>query len=89
MIIALMGNDGSGKTTLARALAEKLGRAGLAVEYRQGGDHFLLTWLQKLFPGKRLRGHSKGFCTKTAGSLYSSASGPIWYTWTAWHFTLN
>ena len=55
MIIAFIGNDGSGKTSLASSIAERLKEAGLPVEYRSGGDHLLLTWLQKLFPEKTVR----------------------------------
>ena len=38
MIIAFTGNDGSGKTSLAIAVGERLVEEGLSVEYRRGGD---------------------------------------------------
>ncbi len=54
MIIAFMGNDGSGKTTIARAFREKLSRVGLTVEYREEFDYFILKYFLKLFPTNKL-----------------------------------
>ena len=55
MIIAFIGNDGSGKTSLAIAVGERLGEEGLSVEYRRGGDHLVLARLQRLFPKKTVK----------------------------------
>jgi thymidylate kinase len=64
VIIAFMGNDGSGKTSLAGAVAERLEKAGLSIEYRRGGDHLLLARLQKLFPKETVKNSQHRFIQK-------------------------
>ncbi|HWH08212.1 MAG TPA: hypothetical protein VNX21_03365, partial [Candidatus Thermoplasmatota archaeon] len=53
MIVGLMGNDGSGKTTLGRRVAAELRRAGLRVQQRSEFDYFLLRYPLRLVPRRR------------------------------------
>lgn len=55
MIIALMGNDGSGKTTIAQEISKKLKERGYNIIYKPGFDHLvlgLLVFLGKILLGK-------------------------------------
>jgi glycosyltransferase involved in cell wall biosynthesis len=54
MIIAFMGNDGSGKTTLARKLLENLRASGFDVRYKAEFNYFLLDIFSKLFRKERI-----------------------------------
>lgn len=54
MIIALMGNDGSGKTTIARELEKIFNKLGFEVIYKHEYEYTLLKFLFKLIGKKRL-----------------------------------
>jgi thymidylate kinase len=45
MIVALMGNDGTGKTSLANQLEVELSKKGYVVKYYNTFEHFLLKYL--------------------------------------------
>ncbi len=49
MIIAFMGNDGSGKTTVAKEIKKILEKKGKKVDYRPGFDHVFLDKLLNLW----------------------------------------
>jgi thymidylate kinase len=52
MIIAFMGNDGSGKTTLSKNFSRYLKEVGIENEYREEFKYFILSYLFKLFEKK-------------------------------------
>ena len=45
MIVAFMGNDGTGKTTLSKALYWRLKRTGTSVLYRRGFEYLVLGFI--------------------------------------------
>ncbi len=54
MIIALIGNDGSGKTTTSKELATKFREIGFETIYKHEYDYVFLKYLLKLTGGKRV-----------------------------------
>jgi thymidylate kinase len=64
MIIAFMGNDGSGKTALARSVESKLRELTLDVRYYRAFDHRVLGCLLRIIPSKRLDESRKKFLTR-------------------------
>ncbi|RLB04100.1 MAG: hypothetical protein DRG83_05535, partial [Deltaproteobacteria bacterium] len=54
MIITLSGTDGTGKTTVAKALADLLKIAGLKVLYRHEYDYVILKYAFRLIGSRRL-----------------------------------
>lgn len=64
-----MGNDGSGKTTIAKAIETKLKELGLDVEYHPGFNHTTLDFLLKLF-GKNVNKTRKKFLKKEDKKLF-------------------
>lgn len=64
MIIAFMGNDGSGKTTLAKMFEDKLRNLGLDVHYRMEFDYFLLSRIFRLLNKERVNRYRWLFLTK-------------------------
>ncbi|MBI3090387.1 MAG: hypothetical protein HYY96_06930 [Candidatus Tectomicrobia bacterium] len=54
MIVGIMGNDGTGKTTLVEELARCCEEAGISVVIRRGFDHPLLAALLRRCPSQRL-----------------------------------
>ncbi|MEM5867355.1 MAG: nucleotidyltransferase family protein [Candidatus Aenigmatarchaeota archaeon] len=64
MIIAFMGIDGSGKTTLARRFRERLRVLGLDVQYKAEFDYFLLGRFFQLFGKERVSKARMLFLTK-------------------------
>lgn len=64
MIIAFMGNDGSGKTTLAKKFVGKLIALGVNVQYRAEFDYFLLSHLFQLLGKEKVSRARKSFLIK-------------------------
>lgn len=95
-IIALMGNDGSGKTTIAREISKELGNRGYSVLYKPGFDHLVLCWLVsfgKAILGKRALKVQQGFLHPEEKRSLASHVWPylVWvdslikYTWARMH----
>jgi len=59
MIIAFMGNDGSGKTTLAKEFKKRLDALGLKVKYRAEFNYFLISFIFRLFGREHLKSVKK------------------------------
>ncbi|MCW3985687.1 MAG: nucleotidyltransferase family protein [Candidatus Bathyarchaeota archaeon] len=55
MIVAFIGNDGSGKTTLAKRFKEFLEKKGLTVVYQKEFEYLFLKYLSKISKAQRLR----------------------------------
>ena len=54
MIIAFLGNDGTGKTTIAKEMEKRLRAGGIDAEYKEEFEHFLLKYVHKFYsPYKR------------------------------------
>ena len=54
MIIAFMGNDGSGKTTLAKKFKKRLTELGFVVHYRTEFDYFLLSYFLRIIGKEKM-----------------------------------
>ncbi|MEM3666745.1 MAG: nucleotidyltransferase family protein [Candidatus Bathyarchaeia archaeon] len=72
MIIAFMGNDGSGKTTMAKRFVERLRALGFDAQYRAEFNYFLLSHLLRFFGEERV---------KKARALFLTAKGESRKTW--------
>lgn len=59
-----MGNDGTGKTTIARALEVKFKESGFNVEYYLSFDHILLDFVLKLLPKAKVTKTRRDFSAK-------------------------
>jgi len=68
MIIAFMGNDGSGKTTLAKKFVERLRALGVDVQYRTEFDYFLLSLFFRLLGKEKVSRSRRLFLTKESGA---------------------
>jgi thymidylate kinase len=64
MIIAFMGNDGSGKTTLAKEFVGRLRVLGMDVHYRAEFNYFLLGFLFRLLGEGKINKSRRLFLTK-------------------------
>jgi thymidylate kinase len=64
MIIAFMGNDGSGKTTLAKEVVKMLKTLGMEVHYRVEFDYFLLSHFLRLLGKEKVSRARKVFLAK-------------------------
>ena len=71
MIVSFSGNDGSGKTTIAKEFKKTLTNAGFQVQYRQEFDYFLLKYLLKLFPQKTVQKERSSFVNAHAAKKHS------------------
>ena len=63
MIIAFMGNDGSGKTTISIHLYKLLLSKGLSVYYKPEFEYFLIGYVMNFF-GKQREELTKSFVSK-------------------------
>lgn len=69
MMLTLMGNDGTGKTTLARLIHDELTRNGFKVEYRRGFEYFVVGAFLAIF-GKKIEGVRENFLTRGAKKAF-------------------
>jgi len=49
MIIAFIGNNGTGKTTIAKEMEKRLRAIGIEARYKKEFDHFLLKYAHKIY----------------------------------------
>jgi len=49
MIITFMGNNGTGKTTIAKEMEKRLRVIGIEARYKKEFDHFLLKYAHKIY----------------------------------------
>lgn len=70
MIIAFMGIDGSGKTTLSKALYDKLKQQGIDVLYKEEFKYFLLKYIFNLFGSRRVELLRKKFLEERRPLFY-------------------
>jgi len=64
MIIAFMGNDGSGKTTLAKKFEKALIALGFKVKYRTEFDYFLIALIFRLLGTEKVNKYRRLFLAK-------------------------
>jgi thymidylate kinase len=77
MIIAFIGNDGSGKTTVARKVETRLRDSGFEVKYFPSFNHGLLEYVLRMLPGKELKKTRANFLDKGSSNRVS----PIFKIW--------
>jgi len=70
MIITLMGNDGSGKTTIAKRLVEILKHSGLKTKYIHEYDYTILKLFFKILGETRLEKSRKQFIVEKQKGWY-------------------
>jgi len=70
MIIAFMGIDGSGKTTLSKMLYNKLKQQGAEMEYKEEFKYFLLKYIFNLFGSRKVKGLRKKFLEERTPLFY-------------------
>ena len=63
MIIAFIGNDGSGKTTIAKKFEKHLNELGFDVHYKTEFNYFLLSFLLRILGKEKLSGQRRLFLT--------------------------
>ena len=80
MIIALSGNDGSGKTTICKALLGDLQELGLNVIYRHEYDYLFLGWVFKLV-GKKIVDKQRMQFLKTSKTMNEQRRNPVTRLW--------
>jgi len=81
MIVAFMGNDGSGKSTLSQLFFRKLKEEGYSkIEYRRGFEYFTLKYILKLFRLKSLEEKREILLDKKIKKkpLFFKITGLIW-----------
>lgn len=61
MIIAFMGNDGSGKTTIGKKIYEKFKEIGFDVEYREEFNYFLIKYIFKFVSKSQIEKKRQSF----------------------------
>ncbi|MDO8634568.1 MAG: hypothetical protein Q7K34_04725 [archaeon] len=74
MIVTFIGNDGSGKTTIAKEIESFFRKYGFPVEYRHEYDYFILKYVLRLINKKSLQKKREEF-------LVHKKKGMIFYLW--------
>ena len=79
MIIAFMGNDGSGKTTIIHLLRKRLVQEGRKVIYIPGYDHLFLDQFKRLY--QKLTGANSDKLHRLYDDISKPKANKLFYLW--------